>query len=337
MKRIIGLLTVLALTMSLFVGCGGKSTINVGSADSSVASSTTSESSNASSAGNGKNYKVAMIYQNLGTQFNIYFQDVLKARCNELGVDLIEFDGQGSAEKQLSQAENAIQQKVDVLMFIPQDKSGCAPIIDKANAANIPVIGCNNVTDNIDEATAYVGANDIEAGIMEMEYMAKLLNGKGNIAVIHGPFGHSAEVSRQQGIVDTLKKYPDIKIIEENTANWDRTQAMQLMENWIQKNGNKINAVVCHSDDMAMGALQAIQAAKLDIKAIGVDAIKDALQSVKKGEMSATVFQDVYGQAEGAIKVAMQILNGEEYKKTTYVPFQLVTQDNADEYLKNFE
>lgn len=337
MKRILGMITVLAIIMSLFVGCGEKAKINVGSTDSSTASGASSESSNVPSSNSGKNLKIAMIYQNLSTEFNIYFQDVLKARSKELGVELIEFDGQGSAEKQLSQAENAIQQKVDLLMFIPQDKSGAAPIIDKANAANIPVIGCNNVTDNIDKATAYVGANDIEAGTMEMEHMAKLLNGKGNIVVIHGPYGHSAEIARQQGIEDTLKKFPDIKIIEQNTANWDRTQAMQLMENWIQKDGKNINAVVSHSDDMGMGALQAIEAAKLDIKVIGVDAIKDALNAVKEGRMSATVFQDVYGQAEGAIKVAMQILKSEKYEKTTYVPFQLVTKDNVDKYLENFK
>ena len=283
-------------------------------------------------------YRVAMIYQDLSTEFNIYFQDVLNARARELGVRLIEFDGQGDVARQLNQAENAIEQRVDALMFIPQDKSGAVPIIENSNAAGIPVIGCNNITDNIDDATAYVGANDIEAGIMVMEHMAELLGGKGNIAIIQGPYGHSAQIARQEGILQTLEKYPDINVLFENTGNWNRTEAMNLTENWLQRDGANIDAIVCHSDDMGMGAVQAIQAAGLQdqIKVIGVDAILDALIAVRSGEMAATVFQDVYGQAEGAIETAVKILNGEPYDKVTYVPFQLVTQENVDEYLREF-
>lgn len=339
MKKAFAILVSMTMALCALSGCGAGSTGSTASPapeSSAPSSSAPASEGGAPEASPAKAFKIAMIYQDLSTEFNIYFQDVLTARCKELGVELIEFDGQGETDRQLNQCENAIEQKVDLLMFIPQDKSGCAPIIENCNAAGIPVIGCNNITDNIDDATAYVGANDIEAGVMEMEYMAELLGGKGNICIIHGPYGHSAEVARQEGIMQTLEKYPDIKILEENTANWDRTQAMQLMENWIQKNGDSIDAVVCHSDDMGMGALQAIQAAGLDAKVIGVDAILDALNSVKAGEMSATVFQDVYGQAEGAIDVAMKILNGEQYEKTTYVPFQLVTQENVDTYLANF-
>lgn len=286
-----------------------------------------------------KSYKVAMIYQDLSGQFNIYFQGELQKKCAELGVELVEFDGQGKTDKQLSQCENALQQGVDALMFIPVDKSGCVPIIENCNDAKIPVICCNNPTDNVEDATAYVGANDIDAGIMEMEFMADLIGGKGNICIVEGPFGHSAQLARQEGIEQTLEKYPDIKVLFSDTANWDRTQAMDLMENWIQKSGDEINAVVCHSDDMGMGVLQAIQGAGLgdQIKVIGIDAIFDALNAVKSGEMAATVFQDVYGQADGAIEVALKVLNGESYEKTTYVPFQLVTQDNVDGYLANFK
>jgi len=339
MKRTLSLFTALVLAGCLFTACSSNSGTSDpgGPSDNAPPAEAASEAGD-SPASSDKTYKIAMIYQDLSTEFNIYFQDVLTARSKELGIELIEFDGQGETDRQLNQCENAIEQKVDLLMFIPQDKSGCAPIIDNCIAAGIPVIGCNNITDNIDQATAYVGANDIEAGIMEMEHMAGLLDGKGSICIIQGPYGHSAQLARQEGIEQTLKNYPDINVLYENTANWNRTEAMNLMENWIQKDGPNINAVVCHSDDMGMGALQAIQGAGLQdqIKVIGVDAILDALNSVKAGEMSATVFQDVYGQAEGAMDVAVKILNDEPYEKTTYVPFKLVTQENVDEFLANF-
>ena len=312
-------------------GCGGstESTENVNSAD------TGTENAQASSDA----HKVSMIYQDLSGQFNIYFQGELQKKAAEMGIDLVEFDGQGAVDKQLDQCENAIQKGVDALMFIPVDKSGCVPIIEKCNEAGVTVICCNNPTDNSEDATAYVGANDIDAGIMEMEYMAELLDGKGTICVIEGPYGHYAQIARMEGIEETLAKYPDIKMLYHDTANWDRTEAMELTENWLEKSGNQIDAIVCHSDDMGMGALQAIQGAGLQdkIKVIGIDAIYDALQAVKKQEMAATVFQDVYGQADEAIETAEKALNGETFEKTVYVPFQLVTVDNVDDYLAMFD
>lgn len=354
MKKGTKVLAAMMLVSSLLMGCGSANTATTAAPAAETTAASQGEQTTAAAQGEqttaaktteepekaaGKTYKVAMIYQDLSGQFNIYFQGQLQKKCAELGVTLVEFDGQGETDKQLSQCENALQQGVDALMFIPVDKSGCAPIIENCNTAGIPVICCNNPTDNVEDATAYVGANDVDAGIMEMEFMAELIGGKGNICIVEGPFGHSAQIARQEGIKQILEKYPDIQVLFSDTANWDRTEAMDLMENWIQKSGDSINAVVCHSDDMGMGVLQAIQGAGLDdqIQVIGIDAIFDALNAVKNGEMAATVFQDVYGQADGAIEVALKILNGESYEKTTYVPFQLVTKDNVDSYLANFK
>lgn len=342
MKKSTKLAMSVMLITSLLMGCSSGESKDAAPAGTSPAAEETKEISETKAPeadAKAEGYRVAMIYQDLSGQFNIYFQGQLQKKAEELGITLIEFDGQGKTDKQLSQCENALQQGVDALMFIPVDKSGCVPIIENCNEAGVPVICCNNPTDNVDDATAYVGANDIDAGIMEMEYMAEQIGGKGNICIVEGPFGHSAQLARQEGIRQTLEKYPDIQVLFSDTANWDRTQAMDLMENWIQKSGDSIDAVVCHSDDMGMGVLQAIQGAGLqdEIKVIGIDAIFDALTAVKNGEMSATVFQDVYGQADGALDVAYKAIKGESFEKTTYVPFQLVTPDKADEYLANFK
>lgn len=280
-------------------------------------------------------YTIAMIYQDLSQEFNIYFQEVLSTRCKEAGITLVEFDGKSDTETQLNQCENAISSGVDALLFIPFDKDGAAPIIDNCNAAEIPVICCNNITSNVEKATAYVGANDIEAGIMETEYIVELIDGKGNIAVVEGPFGHSAQVARQEGLEQVLAGYPDCKIVLDDTANWNRDEAMELVENWLA-GGTQIDAIICHNDIMAMGALQACQDQNLELPIIGIDATYDALCAVKEGTLCADVYQDVYGQAEEAFNVCMRILNGEEYEKTNYVPFKLITVENVDEYLANF-
>ena len=132
-----------------------------------------------------------------------------------------------------------------------------------------------------------------------------------------------------------LAEYPDCQIVLDDTANWNRDEAMELVENWLA-GGTQIDAIICHNDIMAMGALQACQDSNLDIPIIGIDATYDALCAVKDGTLAADVYQDVYGQAEEAFNVCVRILNGTDYEKTTYVPFQLITQENVDEYLENF-
>ena len=163
--------------------------------------------------------------------------------------------------------------------------------------------------------------------------MADELGGKGNIVVIDGPNAHSAQLDRSQGINEVLENYPDIKIIAEQTANWDRAEAMTLMENWLQM-GDQIDGVVAQNDEMAIGALKAIQAAnKQDsIKVVGIDAIADALTLVESGELIGTVYQDAVGQGAGAVEAAIKAVNGESLEKETLIPYKLVTVDNLDEF-----
>ena len=127
-----------------------------------------------------------------------------------------------------------------------------------------------------------------------------------------------------------------IKIVAEQTANWDRTQAQNLMTNWLSK-GLKYDAVVSNNDEMAVGAIQAMKAAGLDTKKAivgGVDATQDALASMKAGDLKVTVFQDAAGQGSGAIDAALAIIGGKGVDKKIYVPFQLVTPDNMDKFAK---
>ena len=166
--------------------------------------------------------------------------------------------------------------------------------------------------------------------------IAEQLGGKGNVLMMHGHPGQTAEVKRTEGAMDILAQNPDMTLLDEQTADWDRAEAMTLMENWIQAYGDQINAVFCQNDEMALGALNAlVQAGKKDnVLVVGVDAIDDALQSVKDGKMDATVYQDCKGQAEGAIEAAYKLAKGESVEKEILIPFILVTTENVDEYLK---
>ena len=275
--------------------------------------------------------KIGITYQNLQNEFILGIADAAKAKAKALGINLIETDGQGKAETQISQVENFIAQKVDAIILNPFDKEGCGPAVMKAKAAGIPLVVVNAQVVNLDKASAYVGSDDIDAGKIEMQYIADRLKGKGSIVIIHGPNGHSAEVQRTIGNKEVLKKYPDIKVVFEQTANWDRAQALSLMENWLQS-GKTIDAVVAQNDEMALGAYKAIEAAKkqASIPVIGIDAIPDALKSVEQGKMVATVFQDAGGQGAEAVVKAVQLASGKEVQKTTFIPFQLITKENLN-------
>ena len=279
--------------------------------------------------------KIGVTLMDFSTEFGIGLKDYMTAKADAMGdVELTVVDAGGDAAKQLQQVETFISQKVDAIIMQPQEQEACSPAIDKAKAAGIPIINCNSLT--ITEPDAYVGSNDSESAEIAMTYIAEQLGGKGNVLMMHGHTGQTAEVKRTEGAMDILAQNPDMTLLDEQTADWDRAEAMTLMENWIQAYGDQINAVFCQNDEMALGALNAlVQAGKKDnVLVVGVDAIDDALQSVKDGKMDATVYQDCKGQAEGAIEAAYKLAKGESVEKEILIPFILVTTENVDEYLK---
>ena len=279
--------------------------------------------------------KIGVTLMDFSTDFGIGLKDYMTAKADAMGdVELTVVDAGGDAAKQLQQVETFISQKVDAIIMQPQEQEACSPAIDKAKAAGIPIINCNSLT--ITEPDAYVGSNDSESAEIAMTYIAEQLGGKGNVLMMHGHPGQTAEVKRTEGAMDILAQNPDMTLLDEQTADWDRAEAMTLMENWIQAYGDQINAVFCQNDEMALGALNAlVQAGKKDnVLVVGVDAIDDALQSVKDGKMDATVYQDCKGQAEGAIEAAYKLAKGESVEKEILIPFILVTTENVDEYLK---
>lgn len=279
--------------------------------------------------------KIGVTLMDFSTEFGIGLKDYMTAKADAMGdVELTVVDAGGDAAKQLQQVETFISQKVDAIIMQPQEQEACSPAIDKAKAAGIPIINCNSLT--ITEPDAYVGSNDSESAEIAMTYIAEQLGGKGNVLMMHGHPGQTAEVKRTEGAMDILAQNPDMTLLDEQTADWDHAEAMTLMENWIQAYGDQINAVFCQNDEMALGALNAlVQAGKKDnVLVVGVDAIDDALQSVKDGKMDATVYQDCKGQAEGAIEAAYKLAKGESVEKEILIPFILVTTENVDEYLK---
>jgi inositol transport system substrate-binding protein len=151
---------------------------------------------------------------------------------------------------------------------------------------------------------------------------------------MNGDLAQEAAQKRTEGEKQVFAKFPDIKIIREDTGNWSRDQGLALMENWLAS-GDQIDAVASNNDEMAIGAIQAIEAAgKLgEIIVGGVDASPDALQEMDKGRLDVTVFQNAKGQGDGGIKVAIALAKGETVEQFTWIPFELVTPENYKDYM----
>jgi len=276
-----------------------------------------------------KRITIGVSLLNLSNEFIVMLHQAMETKAKELGVRLIVNDAQRSAERQVQQVENFIAQRVDAIILNPCEVEASSPAVDKALAAGIPIVNVNSETRSA--PTAFVGSRDEESARIALEYIARRLHGQGNVVMMHGFLGQAAQIKRDRGAKEILAKYSGLKLIAEQSAEWDRAKAMSLMENWIQSLGPKIHAVFAQNDEMAMGALLALEQAKMKDKVVvaGVDAISDALQAVRDGRLDATVFQDARGQGSGAVEVAVKIVRKEPFQKELFIPFQLVTRENV--------
>lgn len=277
---------------------------------------------------------IGVSLMNLSSEFIVMVDQAMEKRAKELGATLVVNDAQRSPEKQVQQIESFIAQHVDAIILNPCEIEASSPAVEKALAAGIAIVNVNSETKAA--PTAFVGSRDEQSARLAMEYIARRLGGKGEVLMMHGYMGQAAQIKRDAGARDVLAKNPGLHLLAEQTAEWDRAKAIALMENWLQAYGERIDAVFAQNDEMAMGALLAIERAKKKDKVVvvGVDAIADALQAVKQSRLDATVFQDAEGQGCQAVETALKIVGKQPFEKETYIPFQLVTKANVGEYAK---
>jgi len=279
--------------------------------------------------------KYGLFMSHMTNAFTIELSDAVKAKAKELGVELTVYDGQNDAAKQASQLESAVTQGITGIVIEPVSVDGLVPAIEAATKAKIPVVVVNQKISKPEAASSFVGVSNVDGGLLEMKTAAEALGGKGNVAFLLGPMGSDAEVGRTEGYYKVLKDYPDIKVVYEQTANWKTDEALKLVENWLQT-GTEINAIVANNDGMAMGALKAVEDAKMldKIKIYGLDATPDALAAVKDGRLSATISQGTSAQGAKAMETVHKIVTGEKVDAEILLDFILITKDNVGEFLK---
>ena len=259
-------------------------------------------------------------------------------------VELQVEDAQDDVAKQLNQIQNFVASGVDAIIVNPVDTSATQAMTAAAESAGIPLVYVNREPVNVDELPdnqAFVASDERESGTLETQEVCRLLKeqGKGEgakILVLMGQLSNQAAQQRTQDIHDVIatEECSFIEIVEEQTGNWERIQGTDLMTNWLSS-GVEFDAVVSNNDEMAIGAIQAMKAAGMDMEEVivgGVDATQDALAAMEAGDLDVTVFQDAAGQGRGAVDAALALARGEEVEQKVYIPFQLVTPANMEDF-----
>lgn len=282
----------------------------------------------------GEPYRIGVSMLSLQSEFVVNVRDAMEKYAPKDSVELLIVDAERNADKQVQQVESFIARGVDAIILNPCEVEASSPAVDRARKAGIPVVNVNSETKSAPDA--FVGSNDEESAEIAIEHIAKLTGGNGSVLIIEGYIGQAAQIKRTSGAERTLAKYPGLKVLAKQSAEWDRAKAMSLMENWIQVHGSRIDAVFAQNDEMGLGALQALEQAGLKnkVKVVSIDAIRDALDAVKDKRLDATVYQDAQGQGQGAVQAAISLIKtGKVEKKQVLIPFHLVTSDNVEGYL----
>ncbi len=231
---------------------------------------------------------------------------------------------------QANQVDSLINQGVDAIIVVPVQADSLGPQVSSAKAKGIPLVPVNAALNSKDVA-GNVQPDDVAAGAQEMQMMADRLGGKGNIVILQGPLGQSGELDRSKGIEQVLAKYPDIKVLAKDTANWKRDEAVNKMKNWISGFGPQINGVVAQNDDMGLGALQALkESGRTDVPIVGIDGIEDGLNAVKSGEFIGTSLQNGTVELAAGLAVANALAKKEEVNTEPVYIMPAITKENVD-------
>jgi inositol transport system substrate-binding protein len=266
-------------------------------------------------------------------------KNAIDAEAKAKGVQVDFENANFDVAKQLSQVQAFIAQHVDAIIVNPVDTSATPKITRLVSQAGIPLVYVNLKPEDktLPHNVVFVGSDDLVSGTLQAKEMARQMGGKGNLVILEGELDNSATVQRTADIEEVVKNFPDIKIIEKQTANWSRTDAISLVSNWLTT-GEKIKGIAANNDEMAIGAILALKQAGQDPKNYvigGIDATADGLAEIANGNLAVTVFQSAEGQGKGAIDTAIKLINGQPVDTFVWVPFEIVTKDNYKNYLDN--
>ena len=298
LKKLATIMMSLILCSSLLVGCSQKSSNDT--------------------------KKIGLIVSTLNNPFFVDLKSGIESEAKKLGYDVVVLDSQNDPAKEVSNMEDISVKNVDIVLLNPVDSDSAIASVMVANNLDLPVITVDRAS-NGGKVISHVASDNVEGGKMAAQYVIDQLGGKGNIVELEGIAGSSATRDRGAGFDNEIKN-SNLNIITKQSADFDRTKGLSVMENIIQSKGN-IDAVFAQNDEMALGALKALQDANLDdVLVVGFDATDDAVASVQKGDMAATIAQQPKLIGETAVDLAHRFLSGEKVESFAPVELKLIAK-----------
>lgn len=286
-------------------------------------------------------YKIACIVKNSTNPYMMgCINGVVKA-AEDMGFEAITMapSTNDSVEEQIKIMEDLIESGVDGFVLVPVDSNGIMPGVRKAEEANIPIVCIG--TPAAEETFMRTGVDYTETGRVIAKNVAEKLDGKGKVIILEGPPGAQNAIERLDGINEVLDTYPDIEVVASQTANFKRTEGINVTENLLQRFGD-VNAIIALNDESALGAYQAVKAAGLsDVVIAGFDGNQDASAAIKNGEMMASYNTDPYGSCYLASAYIVRYLNDGTEPEQYFIPFPserddpVITSENIDNYIEN--
>jgi ABC-type sugar transport system substrate-binding protein len=258
----------------------------------------------------------------------------MKAEAAKRGIDLKFSDGQGKQENQIRALRSFIAQKVDAIVLAPLVETGWDPVLRDAKRAGIPVIITDRSIATTDESlyACFIGSDFLEEGRMAAEWLAKKTGGKGRIVELQGTPGSAPANDRRKAFAEGIAKHPELKIIDSQSGDFRRTGGKEVMEAFIKKHGKNIDVLYAHNDDMALGAVQAIEEAGMkpgtDIVIVSIDAVREGVQAVVAGKINCTVeCNPLFGPK--VYDTVAKVLAGEKVPRKSYNKDELFDATNA--------
>jgi ribose transport system substrate-binding protein len=265
--------------------------------------------------------KIGLAISTLNNPFFVTLKEGAEAKAKELGYELVVTDAQDDPAKQAGQVDDLIQKKVSVILLNPCNSDAAKTMVEKATKAKIPVISVDRGVNGA-EVLSHIASDNVAGGALAGQELISLVGEGAKVVELEGIPGASATVDRGKGFNDAIAG--KLNVVARQTAEFNRDKGFTVMQNIIQ--GNKgIKGVFAHNDEMALGAVKALEAAGLKgVVVIGFDAVDDAVAAVKAGSMKATVAQKPSLIGSTAVETAVKYLKGETVEKSIPVPLELV-------------
>ncbi|HCC2458947.1 TPA: sugar ABC transporter substrate-binding protein [Klebsiella variicola] len=250
-------------------------------------------------------------------------------------VDVQFEDARGDTGRQADQVQSFIASGVDAIIVDPVDSASTTQLTKMAQQAKMPLVYVNRTPGDktLPPGVVFVGSDERESGTLQMEALAKLANYKGNVAIMIGNLTDAGALQRTKDVEQVVAKYPAMKVVQKQPANYSRSEGMDLMQNWTG-NGEAIDIVAANNDEMAIGAAMALEKSQKKLLIGGIDATPDGLKALASDKIQVTVFQDAVGQGKTALAVALKLIKGEKVESHVWIPFELVTKENMQTYVE---